>query len=611
MKNERLTEDIVRSHFKSDPLYKSIKLEEQKSSNSKIAEILKSASKSGKSNVGMPEFIISFPTDSEFLIVIECKAAITYHRSEKNNSPQFYAVDGVLHYASLLSKDFTVIAIAVSGQDKNSLSVSHFLWKKGEKDYIETDDVNLLSINDYLKLFENEQFADRLKYSNILTRAMELNEEYNNFSIAEQDRNTMVSVILLSLLHKPFIKSYESETSVKSLGEAMINAIKNSLALDEVKNRDAMLNEFNKIFVQPLFVQEKINDKKINQLKNSLAVLKDMIKYLHENIYPLINMEDTGFDVLGQFYTEFIRHAASQQKQGIVLTPFHITDLFCDLAQLNSNDVVYDPCCGTAGFLVSAMKRMLMMAGNDLSQKQNIKKERLIGVEKLPSMYTYACSNMLLKGDGKSNIYCGDCFQTIDEIRANHKPTVAFLNPPYDVGNVQQMQFVEHALKMVEPQNGRVIAIVQMSCAIKYDKELVAIKHRILEKNHLKAVLSMPDDLFYPVGVVSCIMVLEAGKKNAGKKTWFGYFKDDGFEKRKHLGRIDARCKFNTIKDKWLHAYLNSDEVPGLSVKQEITANDEWCAEAYMVTDYSTLCDDDFIKKMKEYAAFIIKNEDV
>ena len=120
----------------------------------------------------------------------------------------------------------------------------------------------------------------------------------------------------------------------------------------------------------------------------------------------------------------------------------------------------------------------------------------------------------------------------------------------------------------------------------------------------------MPDDLFYPVGVVTCIMVFEANKPNAGKKTWFGYFKDDGFEKRKNLGRIDARNRYSDIKKRWLDVYLNNDEVPGFSVRKEVKAEDEWCAEAYMETDYSNLREEDFERKVREYIAFKFLNEE-
>jgi type I restriction-modification system DNA methylase subunit len=610
MANERITEGIVRDHFKDDPLFKSIKFEEQKSYNKRVIDLLQNASKRGK-GVGKPEFIISFPTSKiDYLIVIECKASVTSHKSANLDKPQDYAVDGVLHYAKTLSQEFDVVAIAISGQTEQELEVSHFLWKKQKKNYIEKTDKKLLSINDYIKLFDNEQFAEKLKYTNIVLRAIELNEEYNNYSIPEQDRNTMVSIILLSLLHQPFRDSFSSETSVKSLADSLIRAVENALALNEVRYRDAMINEFKKIFVQPIFVQRKIKNKKEKEPKYSLSVLKEMILYLYKYVYPLTKMEDTGFDVLGQFYTEFIRYSASQQKQGLVLTPFHITDLFCDLAQLNVNDIIYDPCCGTAGFLVSGMKRLFVLAGSDDTRKQRIRKEQLIGVEMRPSMYAYACSNMLLKGDGKSNIYCGDCFQMTEDIK-KHKPTFSFLNPPYDVGNARQMEFIEHALDIVAPQNGRVVAIVQMSCALKNDKELITVKNRLLQKHHLKAVLSMPDDLFYPVGVVTCAMVFEAGKRNNGLKTWFGYFKDDGFEKRKNQGRIDARNKFKSIKNRWLDIYYNSEEIAGLSVKQEVGAKDEWCAEAYLETDYSTLCANDFVDKMRNYTAFrLLHNDD-
>ena len=213
-----------------------------------------------------------------------------------------------------------------------------------------------------------------------------------------------------------------------------------------------------------------------------------------------------------------------------------------------------------------------------------------------------------------SALYNGDCFTNEITIRNNHKPTVAFLNPPYGktVSCARQMEFVEHALKTIDAKaEGRVVAIVQMSCGIKDEKDLKEVKARILAKHHLKAVLSMPDDLFYPVGVVACIMVFEANKPNVGRKTWFGYFKDDGFEKRKNLGRIDARNRYTGIKERWLSAYRNLDEVAGLSVRKEVTATDEWCAEAYMETDYSTLCDEDFIRKMRDYAAFLVQNEDL
>jgi len=524
------------------------------------------------------------------------------------DKPTDYAVDGVLHYAKILSEEFDIVAIAVSGQTKQELKISHFLWKKAKKKYTEASDKKLLAINDYIKLFNNEQFADNLRNVDIVQKAIFLNEEYQIYSIAEPTRCIMVSAILLSLQHKPFRTSYKDYETSESLGTAMIAAVKNVLSQNKIKNKDDMINEYNKILTEPIFKPYPMDRKGKKEKEETIEVTKGIIDYLHKNVYPFVNMEQSGFDILGRFYTEFIRYACSEQKQGLVLTPAHITDLFCDLANINSNDVIYDCCCGTGGFLIAGMKRMLSLAGNDETKKRQIKNSQLIGVELRSAMFTYACSNMMMRGDGKSNIYLGAYSAYESTIKSKHKPTVAFLNPPYDKGNANQMEFIEHALDMVAPQNGRVVAIVQMSCAIKDEKELITVKKRILDKHHLKAVLSMPDDLFYPVGVVTCIMVFEANKQNQGLKTWFGYFKNDGFEKRKNQGRIDAREKWKFIKEEWVKAYKNSEIIKGLSVKKEVKGDDEWCAEAYMETDYSKLEQIDFEKKIKEYIAFKFLN---
>lgn len=614
MANERLTEAIVRDHFKSDPFFKSVKFEEQKSSNKRIQELLKGQSKGGGKGDGYPEFIISFPTNSNYLIVIECKAKTSNHESANRDKPKEYAVDGVLHYAKALSKGFNVVAIAVSGELEEEALVSHFYWKKEAQIYSETLDKKLLSIDDYMQLFEDQFFISDFYTRDIAYKARFLNEEFQAYTIPEYKRCTMVSAMLLALINKVFKEKYCEIETISELGQKMLAAI-DSVFDDEddlVRNKTIIIREFESILNEPLFEQDKIKHKKKKTDESTLEVAKYFIDYLERNVYPLVEHSNIGYDVLGRFYVEFIRYAASEQKSGLVLTPAHITELFCDLAELRIKDIVYDPCCGTGGFLVAAMQRMFKLAGSDKKMRENIRKKQLCGCELRPDMFTYACSSMKFRGDGKSNLYNGSCFNHAKIIADNHRPTVAFLNPPYDVGNSRQMEFIEHALKTIdEKAEGRVVAIVQFSCAIKDEKELKAVKQRILAKHHLKAVLSMPDDLFYPVGVVTCIMVFEANKPNKGRKTWFGYFKDDGFEKRKHLGRIDARNKYGSIKEKWIKAYRNQDEIPGFSVRKEVSINDEWCAEAYMETDYSSLSEMDFIKKMRDYAAFVIKNESV
>ncbi|MDR3058159.1 MAG: SAM-dependent methyltransferase [Prevotella sp.] len=602
MANERLTEGIVRDFFKNDPLFSSIKWEEQKSTNIRIAECLTAASKSGKGS-GRPEFIITFPLQNmDYLIIIECKADSNQHESKNKDKPKDYAVDGVLHYAKCLSSEFTIIAIAVSGETNEKLLVSNFLQNKNESKPVKLADNKLLSIFDYVKTFKNEQFNYNLKDINIVEKAVKLNDDFHSCSISESMRNTIVSAVLLALQDDMFKAAYPHSSSSNDLAYVLIQGIERVLRKAKVRKIDDMIGVYNKILDEPLVKEKTIKRKKKNA--SSVEFFKEIIRYLHNQVYPLTLYEESGYDILGRFYTEFVRYAASKQKQGLVLTPSHVTELFCDLAKLKVTDIVFDPCCGTGGFLIAAMKKMFSLAGNDQKIKENIKAKQLFGIEIRPEMFTFACSNMMLRGDGKSNIDRGDCFdnKTMNRIKEN-KPTIAFLNPPYDQGTDVQLEFVEKALDAIAPQNGMAIAIVQMSCAIKNDSATKAVRKRLLEHHTLKAVISMPDDLFYPIGVVTCIMVFESGKPNEDK-TWFGYLKDDGFIKRKNKGRVDHFLKWEGIKRRLLDAYKNNDEVVGLSVKHKVSYNDEWCVEAYMETDYSTILQNDFETVMKKYAIF-------
>ena len=602
--NERITENIVRDHFKNDLLFNVIKVEEQKSNQNKITELLQNASKGGK-GIGKPEFIITFPfTNSKYLIVIECKADVSKHKSKNINKPKDFAVDGALHYGKILSKEYNIISIGVSGQNKNELTVSTFLHQKIEEPK-DTKNNKLLSISDYLNVFDDDIFSENIKNIDIIEKAIYLNDKLHSYSVTEYQRCTIISAILIGLQDNTFRTSYHTFSNSKDLGKGILSAVERSLNQKELKNKESMQAEFQKIIGESLFREVKIKYKK--EEKSTIEILKDIISYIKKNIYPLILQDNLSTDVLGKFYTEFIRYASSAQKQGLVLTPSHVTDLFCDLANLTKDSVVYDPCCGSGGFLISAMKRMLSLAKDDNRKKDNIKANQIIGIERRADMFTYACTNMMFRGDGKANIYNGDCFNLKNTIKKNHKIDTIFLNPPYDVGNVGQLEFIEHALNILD-RKGAVIAIVQMSCGIKSEKELFAIKSRLISNHRLKAVISMPNDLFYPVGVVTCIMVWEANIPNQNLETWFGYLKDDGFEKRKHKGRVDVKSKWENTKKVLLNAYNNNKEIVGLSIKKEVNGEDEWCVEAYMETDYSSLKQEDFVKTIKEYVAFQFLN---
>ena len=190
------------------------------------------------------------------------------------------------------------------------------------------------------------------------------------------------------------------------------------------------------------------------------------------------------------------------------------------------------------------------------------------------------------------------------------KPNVGMLNPPYaqsksDSG-LHELYFVKHMLDTLN-EGGTGVAIIPVNCVISPHKA----KEELLKHHSLKAVMSMPSELFYPVGIITCIVVFEAHKPHAktGKKTWFGYWRNDGFIKTKHMGRIDAYGDWATIRDRWIEAYRNNEVHTGESVTAHVTAEDEWVAEAYMETNYSTLTPKDMEHELKKYIVFRILNE--
>jgi hypothetical protein len=139
MANERITEDFVRDHFKNDPLFSAIKLDEQKSSVAKARQCLAKASKNLTGKGGSPEFIITFPALSDDIIVVECKADAKFHKSDDGQHPAAFAVDGALHYSAFLAQEYNVISVAVSGDTLGKLKLSSFYQRKGSSEVSEEE----------------------------------------------------------------------------------------------------------------------------------------------------------------------------------------------------------------------------------------------------------------------------------------------------------------------------------------------------------------------------------------------------------------------------------------------------------------------------------------
>jgi type I restriction-modification system DNA methylase subunit len=598
--NERKTESLVRNHFSQ--YLDAVFVEEQRSDNPKIDKLLKNASKKGGGR-GYPEFIISYKTNPDLLIVIECKADITKHESKSRDKYAEFAVDGVLLYSAYLSKEYDVLGIAVSGETKKSLKVSHFLHLKDAKTAVPLFDDNLLTPDGYLQAYLKSPEKFQQDYDRLLDFTKQLNEKLHGYKILESQRSLLISSILIALENPAFKCSYASHKKPENLAASLVQTVSN-----ELENADINGKKLENLNIQFGFIKTDTS------LSKSEKVLKEIIDEIDENINAFMKTH-RYFDVLGQLYIEFLRYANSDKGLGIVLTPPHITEFFADLAHVTKNSIVYDNCTGTGGFLISAMRRMILDAKGDGQKIKEIKKSQLIGTEYQAHIFALAVSNMYIHQDGKTNIINGSCFDdaVIASVKAK-KPTVGFLNPPYKSNKKNDTDELEFVLNNLEclAEGGTCVAIVPMQSALAVSGRPFELKKKLLAKHTLEAVLSMPNELFFnsDVGEVTCTLVFTAHKPHPQyKETFFGYYKDDGLVKRKNKGRIDANGKWGRIKDHWIANFVNRKDEAGFSANKLVTAEQEWSAENHLETDYAALRNDDFENVLHEYAIFLFANK--
>ncbi|HCU00975.1 TPA: methyltransferase [Candidatus Dependentiae bacterium] len=614
MPNEKKTENLTRKFLTNVGIFDNddFIVEEQRSDNPVIQKLLKAASKSG-SGLGKPEFIIRKKDDDEFLLIIECKAKTKFHESINKDRYSDYAVDGALLYASNLATPgrFNVLAIGISGEDINNYKISTYFQPQGAKKAGLLLDENgkpiteIIEWDRYIARAKFDPAVAKNRHSNLIKFSRDLHEYLRDYAkITEAQKPLLVSGVLLALMDKGFEKAYityEGEDLAQKTFQAIRDIIgKAELGENQESKKKAIVNAFR-------FIEDHPELHKVDQKKNE-SPLKHIVSGLCERVKPFTR-DHYDFDIIGNFYGEFIRYTGGdKQGLGIVLTPKHITNLFADLAKVNKNSVVLDICAGTAGFLISAMKKMTKDVSAD--EKKYILEHSLIGIEQEPSMFALAVSNMILRGDGKTNLYQGDSLKDqniLNKIRG--KADIGFINPPYSQKgeDVSEWHFIIQMLDLLQTK-GTGIAIVPMQLAIDTNNPL---REKLLNNHRLEAVMSMPDDLFYPVGVVTCIMVFTAHvphNSDIHHESWFGYWKNDGFKKVKHEGRVSTE-KWSDIKNEWLKTFSEKTNTPGKCVRKKVAINNQWCAEVYLDTDYSDLSADIFIRSVLSYSAYLLMNK--
>ncbi len=454
----------------------------------------------------------------------------------------------------------------------------------------------------------------------VIKNTYRLNELLHGFGIDERLRSQLVGTCILALKRKVLYKGLETGQILSGIYKALCDLLRN----------DSDINRADKLSI---LHTEVLQDQKVELLKAEDLIA--ILDFINEGIMPYINEETTkGQDLLNLFFTTFNKYVGKADKNQ-AFTPDHIVSFMCDVIGINHTSRVLDPCCGSGAFLVRAMTNALNDC-NTVSEREKVKKEKIFGIEAEKKAFGLSTTNMLIHGDGNSNVRKGSCFDLEQWIKKANINRV-LMNPPYNAQRPYcQPSYVATWKKdcKEDPSKGlhylyyiantvgagKLAILLPMQCAIGNTGDIKKYKELMMQNHRLDAVFSLPAEMFYPgASVVACCMIWELGIRHeaANQPTFFGYFKEDGFTKRKNLGRVErvdpktGEGAWKAIHDKWLHLYKTRTAEVGLSAVQKVSYEDEWCAEAYMETDYSTLSEKDFIQKLVDYSAFLVQNEEV
>lgn len=596
--------DLVNGWLKS---YKLDYKLEQESLNSEIDKALTDYfTKNGGSGANRPDakLLLQDKKLNYYPILIEYKgykdrlvkldASGHVENKTAKNEPNFkninsYAVNGAVHYANAilhLTSYTDIIAIGVTGYKDEYGKLQHLIgvyyvsksnFGMGQKvgDYSDLSFLAPKNFDAFIDTIESlnltqdeiEKIKEQREREISISLTRLNNDIYQNEKgLGENDRIYLVAASIIATLGIPGKVAPLEKSDLKSSlekgntdGEIIVRKIK------------AFLNERNlpegkkQLIIRTL--ENTLTTENINKVEKGESQLKRVFTKIIDDlgIYYKIGLTT---DFTGKLFNEMYGWLGFSQDKlnDVVLTPAYVAKLLVKLARVNKDSYVWDFATGSAGLLVAAMNEMLIDAKNnikspeELAQKElDIKAKQLLGVELLPSVYMLAILNMILMGDGSSNILNEDSLTDFDgnygySDKKDKFPADAFvLNPPYSA-NGNGMNFVEKALGMMN--RGYASIIIQGSAgtgkAIEYNK-------RILQRNTLLASIKMPIDLFIGKSSVQTYIyvfrVNEAHKKDEVVK--FIDFSNDGYTR---TNRKKASCNLRDTD----HAKERYEEVVNL-----------------------------------------------
>lgn len=560
-----------------------------------------------------------------------------------------YAVNGAVHYANALLHytDYEdIISIGVTGYKDGNGKLQHEIgvyYVSGSKNYGFGQEIGKYDDLSFLKKENFDSFIEKIK-------SLNLTEEEKNKSIEKREAEISASLVKLNndiyknesglgesariyLVAASIIANLGIKGEVKPLEKS---DLKSSIEKGE-RDGDIMLRKINIFLTKKQVPEDKKNliiqnfseglltNENINKPINGESQLKRVFSKVIDDLGLYYKIGLTT-DFTGKLFNEMYNWLGFTQDKlnDVVLTPSYVATFLAKLARVNKDSYVWDFATGSAGLLVAAMNIMISDAKQSIKSPEEFKRKeayikanQLLGLEILPSIYMLAILNMILMGDGSSNILNKNSLTDFDGnygfVRTSEKfPATAFvLNPPYSASG-NGMIFVEKALSMMS--SGYAAIIIQNSAgsgkAVEYNK-------KILKHSTLLASIKMPIDLFVGKSSVQTnvyvFRVGEAHEKDSVVK--FIDFSNDGYtrtnRKKASVNLRDtdhAKERYAEVVDlvkfgkKKLHYLKESDYFEG-TIDPENGA--DWNQSAPIDTK-PTL--EDFKKTVADYLAWEVQN---
>ena len=529
-------------------------------------------------NLNYYPILIEYKGYKESLVKLDANNQVE-NRTAKNESHfkniNSFAVNGAVHYANALlhHTSYTdIIAIGMTGYKDERGNIQHqigvyYVSKSnlgaGQKvddfsDFSFLAPKNFDAFIDKVKTLElTQEEIEKLKEQRekeIDTSLRKLNHDIyeNEKGLGENDRVYLVAASIIATLGIPGKVAPLEKSDLKSSiekgnsdGDIVVRKIKSFLDEKDIPK------EKKDLIVRTL--ENTLTTENINKIEDGESQLKRVFTKIVDDlgIYYKIGLTT---DFTGKLFNEMYGWLGFSQDKlnDVVLTPSYVASLLVKLARVNKDSYVWDFATGSAGLLVAAMNEMLNDAKNtitspdELLQKEiKIKAEQLLGLEFLSSVYMLAILNMILMGDGSSNILNKDSLTDFDGNYGfgdtdSKFPADAFvLNPPYSA-NGNGMNFVERALSMMN--KGYASIIIQNSAGSGRAKDYCK---RILEKHTLIASIKMPVDIFIgKSNVQTNVYVFKVNEKHHKDEiVKFIDFSNDGYT------RTNRKKSTNNLKD--------------------------------------------------------------